>query len=78
MIRTNPATQDFIDQLNMYGASETLENVVPAINSQAWVFYNIKNGSVIPDLTKGTILRIIYDINGGGGEPMNRHRRLPV
>lgn len=69
MIRTNPATQDFIDQLNMYGASETLENVVPAINSQAWVFYNIKNGSVIPDLTKGTILRIIYDINGGGGEP---------
>lgn len=36
------------------------------INSQAWVFYNLKENSDIPylpDLNKGTVLRLIYDID---------------
>lgn len=33
------------------------------INSQAWVFYNLKPGTTIPDLDKGTVMRFIYDIH---------------
>ena len=33
------------------------------INSQAWVFYNLKPNSDIPDLNTGKILRFIYDVD---------------
>ncbi|MCL1615834.1 fimbrillin family protein [Bacteroides sp. ET71] len=33
------------------------------IHSQAWVFYNLKPGTTIPDLNQGTVLRFIYDIH---------------
>ena len=70
MISTNPASQDLIDQINAWGARpNTLDGMVQAINSQAWVFYNLKSDKKTPDLTKGTILRILYDIKGGGGIP---------
>lgn len=70
MISTNPATEDLIKQLNVDGAPEvTAEGMTQAINSQAWIFYNLKPGTKIPDLTKGSILRFVYDIKGGGGLP---------
>lgn len=33
------------------------------INSQAWVFYNLKPNSDIPDLNTGKVLRFIYDVD---------------
>lgn len=32
------------------------------ISSQAWVFYNLQDGSNYPDLTNGVVMRFIYDI----------------
>lgn len=42
------------------------------IDSQAWVFYNLKEDGT-PDLSKGKVLRFIYDIqlNVGGDETSN-------
>ena len=43
------------------------------INSQAWVFYNLQPGTDTPELSKGKVLRFLYDIdnryspNGGNG-----------
>ena len=34
-----------------------------AINSQAWVFYNLQADGKTPELSKGTVLRFIYDIH---------------
>jgi len=34
------------------------------MSSQAWVFYNMKNG--VPDLKRGQILRVIYDLRQSG------------
>lgn len=34
----------------------------PRINSQCWVFYNLEEDGKTPDLTHGTILRLIYDV----------------
>lgn len=36
-----------------------------AVNSQAWVFYNLVPGRNVPDLTSGTVLRFIYDVKSG-------------
>ena len=37
------------------------------LNSQAWVFYNLKDYTTrIPDLDKGTVLRFIYDVEYHG------------
>lgn len=70
MLVTNPATDDFKRQLNEgRNNPETFSDMVQGLNSQAWVFYNLKANSKVPDLTKGTILRIIYDIKGGGNLP---------
>lgn len=70
MIATNPASQELLEQVNANGKyNMSIENTVPAINSQVWVFYNLKSGSSQPDLTKGTILRFIYDMKAGGGHP---------
>lgn len=70
MISTNPATQDLLEQLNDGGKyNMSITDMYPGINSQAWVFYNLKSGSKQPDLTKGTILRFVYDIKSAGGEP---------
>ncbi len=38
------------------------------VNSQAWVFYNLQPGTQNPDLTRGTVLRFIYDIKSGAGQ----------
>lgn len=37
------------------------------VNSQAWVFYNLQPGTKNPDLTKGTVLRFVFDIKSGAG-----------
>lgn len=68
MLVTNPATDEFKQQLNE-GRNEHKEfsGMIQGINSQAWVFYNLKANSKVPDLTKGTILRIVYDIKAAGG-----------
>ena len=34
-----------------------------AINSQAWVFYNLQSDGKTPELSQGTVLRFIYDIH---------------
>lgn len=39
------------------------------INSQAWVFYRLEKDGITPDLTKGQILRFIYDVRINGNEP---------
>lgn len=39
------------------------------INSQAWVFYNLQPNGIYPELTKGRVLRIIYDLGCVGGLP---------
>lgn len=38
------------------------ETRLPVLNSQAWVFYNLQPGSQIPELSKGVVLRFIYDL----------------
>ena len=35
------------------------------INSQAWVFYNLQPGTTTPELSKGYVLRFLYDIVSG-------------
>lgn len=61
---TFPASEDIKGQLNMNDF--TAENMKLAVNSQAWVFYNLKaDGN--PDLTCGTVLRFIFDIKCGSG-----------
>lgn len=32
------------------------------INSQAWVFYNLEDDKKTPDLTKGVVMRFVYDL----------------
>lgn len=45
------------------------------INSQAWVFYPMtKSAPFVPDLRKGTVMRFIYDIMGGGGNHGYKYR----
>jgi len=39
------------------------------VNSQAWVFYNLRPGTDIPDLDKGTVLQFVYDIRDVGFWP---------
>lgn len=38
-----------------------------AISSQAWVFYNLQSDRQTPELSKGTVLRFIYDIHINSG-----------
>lgn len=40
----------------------------PRINSQCWVFYNLEDDGKTPDLTHGTILRLIYDVRTNLGD----------
>lgn len=40
----------------------TTQQDQPHISSQAWVFYNLQEGSKLPNLKEGTVLRFIYDI----------------
>lgn len=69
MISTCPASEDLLEQINNNGEySMSIDNMFPAINSQAWVFYNLQSNGQ-PDLTKGTILRFVYDIKSAGGQP---------
>ncbi len=61
---TFPASDDIKAQLNMSNFTES--DMKLAVNSQAWVFYNMKaDGN--PDLTCGTVLRFIFDIKCGAG-----------
>ena len=49
--------------------TKVLNDTKLAINSQAWVFYNLQPDGRTPELSKGTVLRFIYDIhiNRGSG-----------
>lgn len=38
------------------------ENGLPCLNSQAWVFYNLQSDGKTPDLSRGQVLRFIYDV----------------
>lgn len=38
------------------------ETGLPVLDSQAWVFYNLQPGTHIPELSKGVVLRFIYDL----------------
>lgn len=49
--------------------TKVLNDTKLAINSQAWVFYNLQPDGRTPELSKGTVLQFIYDIhiNRGNG-----------
>lgn len=38
------------------------ESGEPVLNSQAWVFYNLQDDGKTPELSKGYVLRFVYDI----------------
>lgn len=62
----------FTGPAKYYSNEENDERYV--INSQAWVFYNLIEGTEIPDLRKGTILRFVYDIHGIGSIIQYKYR----
>ncbi len=39
------------------------------VNSQGWVFYNLQDNGIYPELSKGRVLRMIYDLGCIGGLP---------
>jgi|GEM_PF-1196569 hypothetical protein len=83
MLNTNPGTDDLYKQMvsltEKYrpggSMAPTAGNL--AINSQVWVFYNLIPGQRKPDLTKGTVLRFVYDMKSGGGYPGYTPIRYP-
>ena len=48
--------------------TKVLDGTKLAINSQAWVFYNLQADGKTPELSKGTVLRFIYDVRINNGE----------
>lgn len=62
-------TDEIISQLDMNRFNTSAMWL--AINSQAWVFYNLKPGTSVPDLTSGTVLRFIFDVVTCGNLPGN-------
>lgn len=62
MVATCPGGTDSLkQQLTRQGYEGDQNNFKLAVNSQAWVFYNLKTPE-IPDLSQGTVLRFLFDI----------------
>ncbi len=71
MVRTNPGNAHgdaLLKQINV-GEHPIASSGTIAINSQAWVFYNLIPGTKTPNLGSGKVLRFLYDIVGGGNLP---------
>ena len=54
-----------LDQIDAVTGTDV--NGKKAISSQAWVFYNLQIDGRTPELSKGTVLRFIYDIHINSG-----------
>ena len=71
---TFPASEDIQQQLKL--SDFNTESMKLCINSQAWVFYNLKTDGN-PDLTCGTVLRFIFDIKTSAGTTGSTPTILP-
>lgn len=49
-----------------------------AVNSQAWVFYNLQSDGTTPELGRGTVLRFIYDVRVNSNEVMDAAHFWPL
>lgn len=64
-IRYQPGMTDLMTPDKRTGSMAKEDKI--NISSQAWVFYNLKDGSNLPELKYGTVLRFVYDIIGSQG-----------